>query len=77
MQYVKCQRLPGKHVIGNNSISKKCQRYNLLYNFNSLFVSHVTQFDSIIGKGEKMQQEYNICPNKLPHTIYWKSLIQC
>ena len=25
-----------------------------------------------MGKGKKMQQEYNICPNKLPHTIYLK-----
>ena len=47
-----------------------------LYKFSSLFVFHVAQFDSIMGKGEKMQQEY-ICPNRLPHTLYWKSLIQC
>ena len=26
-----------------------------------------------MGKGEKMQQEYNICPNKLPHTILEES----
>ena len=43
---------------------------NLLCKFNSLFVSHVTQFDSIMRKGEKTQQEYNVWPNKILHTKY-------
>ena len=39
---------------------KNARDKNLLYKFSSLFVSHVRQFDSIMRKGEKMQQEYNV-----------------
>ena len=69
-----------KNVRGNNAIDKNARDKNYLYKFSSLFVSHVTQYDSIMGKGETMQQEYNVCaltPIFLPNFDFIYHYIFC